>query len=112
MKQYSMQSQILPTLQGLPGKIVFLLYLSSMPVSEEIFEVLNKYHQLDYQYIDFPVLIGGVINEAPEGFSYLFNRKDLTDYEKKALIQLRQKPFWRLKKYGRKIREYPMTPYG
>lgn len=65
---------------------------SSQTVSKELFEILEKYNNIDYRYSDLPEIVGGVVNENEEGTIYLFYKEDLTKYKKRDIAYFNRHP--------------------
>ncbi len=65
---------------------------SSQTVSKELFEVLEKYNNIDYRYSDLPKIVGGVVNDNEAGTIYLFCKEDLTKYKKRDIVYFKRHP--------------------
>lgn len=64
----------------------------SQTVSKDLFEVLEKYNNIDYRYSDLPEIVGGVVNDNEAGTVYLFCKEDLTKYQKKDISSFNRQP--------------------
>jgi hypothetical protein len=64
----------------------------SQTVSKDLFEVLEKYNNIDYRYSDLPEIVGGVVNDNEAGTVYLFCKEDLRKYQKKDISSFNRQP--------------------